>query len=92
MLAEMLFFAWVSFDRQGVQLVHANYPSAGGAAADKPLLWPPFFHELRVMFLRFVEPTLLAFPFEAFRFDPFPNGCIGQMHALPFLESRLQSF
>jgi hypothetical protein len=41
------------------------------------------------MLLCVVEPTLLAFPAEAFHFNPLPNGGIGEVDAISFLERGL---
>ena len=52
----------------------------------------PFFHELRVVLLGFMEPTLLALPFEPFFLHPCPDGGVREVDTMALLESTLESF
>ena len=57
-----------------------------------PKLWPPFFYELGVLFLRIMKPALLTFPIQSFFFYPGAYCRIREMNPFSFLKTNLQTF
>ncbi len=56
------FFSGVGFHRNRPHFIYTDPPSARWGSNIDRYDAPLFFHELRIMFPGFVEPTLLAFP------------------------------